>query len=164
MNCVTLLELMIMVRDARARGVPVRLVIETKHPNRRGFDVERRVAAMLADFGWDRPGSPVTVISFSLGAVRQLGFLLPALPRVLLVEHQLGRWSAGRLPEGIKIIGPDLDLIKSDPGFVARAQANGNEVHVWTVNAPDDIRFCRDLGVTGFTTDYPDRVAEILTE
>ena len=52
---VTLLELMIMVRDARALGVPVRLVIETKHPNRRGFAVERRVAAMLADFGWDRP-------------------------------------------------------------------------------------------------------------
>ena len=144
--------------------MPVRLVIETKHPNRRGFDVERRVAAMLADFGWDRSGAPVTVISFSLGAVRQLRFRLPALPRVLLVEHQLGRWSAGRLPEGIKIIGPDLELIKSDPGFVARAQAHGNEVHVWTVNSPDDIRFCRDLGVTGFTTDYPDRVAEILAE
>ena len=70
-------------------------------------------------------------------------------------------WSVAR---GIKIIGPDLELIKSDPGFVARAQAHGNEVHVWTVNATDDIRFCRDLGVTGFTTDYPDRVAEILTE
>ena len=161
---VTLLDLMIMVREARTRGVPVRLVIETKHPNRRGFDVERRVAAMLADFGWDRPGSPVTVISFSLGAVRQLRLLLPALPRVLLVEHQLGRCSTGRLPQGIKIIGPDLDLIRSDPGFVARAQAKGNEVHPWTVNAPEDIRFCRDLGVAGFTTDYPDRVAEILTE
>jgi glycerophosphoryl diester phosphodiesterase len=86
------------------------------------------------------------------------------LPRVLLVEHRLGRWSAGRLPDGIKIIGPDLELIKSDPGFVARARAHGNEVHVWTVNASDDIRFCRDLGVTGFTTDYPDLVAEILAE
>ena len=28
-------------------------------------------------------------------------------------------------------------------------------MHVWTVNEPEDIRFCRDLGVTGFTTDYP---------
>ncbi len=161
---VTLVELMIMVRDARDLGVPVRLVIETKHPNRRGFEVEQRVAAMLADFGWDHSGAPVTVISFSLGAVRQLRSRLPALPRVLLVEHQLGRWTTGRLPAGIKIIGPDVELIKADPRFVSRAQAHGNEVHVWTVNAPDDIRFCRDLGVTGFTTDYPDRVAEILAE
>jgi glycerophosphoryl diester phosphodiesterase len=55
-------------------------------------------------------------------------------------------------------------LIKDDPQFVKRARRKGHDVHVWTVNDPDDIRFCRDLGVTGFTTDYPDRVAAILAE
>ena len=147
---VTLLDLMIMVRDARALGVPVRLVIETKHPNRRGLDVERRVAAMLADFGWDSSGSPVMVISFSPAAVRNprpAAGLAEGCGRVPLL-----RWGNRRLPEGIKIIGPDLELIKTHLGFVARAQAHGNEVHVWTVNAPDDIRFCRDLGVTSRPT------------
>lgn len=33
-----------------------------------------------------------------------------------------------------------LVLLRSDPGFVERARAPGNEVHVWTVNHPDDIR------------------------
>jgi glycerophosphoryl diester phosphodiesterase len=55
-------------------------------------------------------------------------------------------------------------LIKEDPDFVKRSRKKDHQVHVWTVNEPDDIRFCRDLGVTGFTTDYPDRVAAILAE
>ncbi len=61
-------------------------------------------------------------------------------------------------------VAPQLVLLRNDPGFVERARAHGNEVHVWTVNHPDDIRYCRDLGVTGFTSDYPELVAEVLAE
>ena len=74
---VTLRELMIMVRDARQDHVPVSLAIETKHPNDRGREVEERVAAMLAEFGWDHPGAPVRLLSFSVKAVRRFGWLLP---------------------------------------------------------------------------------------
>jgi glycerophosphoryl diester phosphodiesterase len=77
----------------------------------------------------------------------------------LLIEDDLGRWRDGRLPDGVRIVGPDLALIKEDPEFVLGHDTRNHQVHVWTVNEPDDIRFCRDLGVTGFTTDYPDRVA-----
>jgi glycerophosphoryl diester phosphodiesterase len=161
---VTLRELMIMVRDARRDHVPVSLVIETKHPNDRGREVEERVAAMLAEFGWDHPGSPVRLLSFSVKAVRRFGWLLPGLERTLLIEDALGRWRDGRLPDGVRVAGPDLELVKEDPEFVERSVQRGHQVHVWTVNEPDDIRFCRDLGVTGFTTDYPDRVASILNE
>jgi glycerophosphoryl diester phosphodiesterase len=55
-------------------------------------------------------------------------------------------------------------LIREDPEFVTRCRRRDHDVHVWTVNEPEDIRFCRDLGVTGFTTDFPDRVAAILAE
>jgi glycerophosphoryl diester phosphodiesterase len=161
---VTLRELMIMVRDARRDHVPVSLVIETKHPNDRGREVEERVAAMLVEFGWDHPGAPVRLLSFSVKAVRRFGWLLPGLERTLLIEDDLGRWRDGRLPDGVRVVGPDLELIKEDPGFVTRSVQRGHQVHVWTVNEPEDVRFCRDLGVTGFTTDYPDRVAELLSE
>jgi glycerophosphoryl diester phosphodiesterase len=161
---VTLRELMIMVRDARQDHVPVSLVIETKHPNDRGREVEERVAAMLAEFGWNQPGAPVRLISFSVKAVRRFGWLLPGLERTLLIENDLGKWRDGKLPEGVRVAGPDLALIKQDPDFVNRSLQREHEVHVWTVNEPDDVRFCRDLGVTGFTTDYPDRVAAILAE
>jgi glycerophosphoryl diester phosphodiesterase len=161
---ITLRELMIMVRDARDDHVPVGMVIETKHPNDRGRAVEERVAAMLIEFGWDQPDAPVRLLSFSVKALRRFGWLLPGMERTLLIEDDLGRWRDGRLPDGVRIVGPDLALIKEDPGFVERSLQRGHEVHVWTVNEPEDIRFCRDLGVTGFTTDYPDRVAAVLEE
>jgi glycerophosphoryl diester phosphodiesterase len=161
---VTLRELMMMVRDARRDHVPVSLVIETKHPNDRGREVEERVAAMLAEFGWDHPGAPIRLLSFSVKAVRRFGWLLPGLERTLLIEDDLGRWRDGKLPDGVRVVGPDLVLIKEDPEFVERSLHRGHQVHAWTVNEPDDIRFCRDLGVIGFTTDYPDRVAAILAE
>lgn len=160
----TLRELMIMVREARKDHVPVSLVIETKHPNDRGREVEERVAAMLAEFGWNEPGAPVRLMSFSVKAVRRFGWLLPGLDRTLLIEDDLGRWREGKLPDGVQVVGPDLALIKQDPDFVKRSLERGHEVHVWTVNEPDDVRFCRDLGVTGFTTDHPDRVAAILAQ
>ena len=69
---VTLRELMMMVRDARGDHVPVSLVVETKHPNDRGREVEERVAAMLAEFGWNQPGAPVRLLSFSDGTASQL--------------------------------------------------------------------------------------------
>jgi glycerophosphoryl diester phosphodiesterase len=161
---VTLRDLMIMVRDARQDHVPVSLVIETKHPNDRGREVEERVAAMLAEFGWDEPEAPIRLISISVKAIRRFGWLLPGLERTLLIENDLGKWRDGKLPDGVRVAGPDLVLIKEDPDFVNRSLQRGHEVHVWTVNEPDDVRFCRDLGVTGFTTDHPDRVAAILAE
>ena len=156
---VTLEELLAMVAAARRRGVDITLAIETKHPNPRGLEVEARVAAMLGGYGWDRPGSPVRVISFLPQAVARLGELLPDLQRTLLVEVDLAPWASGQLPPGVRIAGPDLALLRTDPGFVARAAAHGNAVHVWTTNQPADIAFCLDLGVLGLTTDHPDRVA-----
>jgi glycerophosphoryl diester phosphodiesterase len=144
--------------------VPVSLAIETKHPNDRGREVEERVAAMLIEFGWEQAGAPVRLLSFSVKAVRRFGWLLPGLERTLLIEDDLGRWRDGRLPDGVQVVGPDLALIKEDPEFVERSLQRGHEVHTWTVNEPEDIRFCRDLGVTGFTTDYPERVVAVLAE
>jgi glycerophosphoryl diester phosphodiesterase len=156
---VTLAELMEMVADARTAGAPVRLTVETKHPNPRGADVELRVAEMLRERGWDRKDAPIQVMSFCPDAVQRLVMLLPCVERSLLIDTDLGEWRDGELPDGVRVVGPDLNLIKADPGFVARAAMRGHEVHVWTVNEPADIAFCRDLGVTGFTTDFPDRVA-----
>ncbi len=102
------------------------------------------------------------VISFDKTAVKRLGRLLPGLERTFLIEQQLGRWANGRLFDGVRVVGPDLRLIREDPGFVARAHARGHRVNVWTVNEPEDIEFCRALGVDGYTTDHPDRVAAML--
>ena len=160
---ITLAELLIMVHEARQRDVDVTLAIETKHPNPRGLDTEDRVAEMLAGYGWDRAGSPVRIISFSMEALIKAGKLLPELERTYLQQFDFGEYETGKLPDGIEAFGPDIAMLKADPDFVARARDNGHEVHPWTLNDPEDIDYALSLGVQGFTTDFPDRVHTRLT-
>ena len=53
-SVLTLRKLLEMVADYDRR---VEVAIETKHPTRYGGLVEKRVAEMLHDFGWDGPGA-----------------------------------------------------------------------------------------------------------
>jgi glycerophosphoryl diester phosphodiesterase len=50
------------------------------------------------------------------------------------------------------------------PRFVRAAGRVGVDVHVWTVNDPDDMVRLLDAGVHGILTDYPDRLAEVIAE
>jgi glycerophosphoryl diester phosphodiesterase len=158
---VTLAELLAMIVAARADGIPVSAVIESKHPNPRGADVENRVVAMLTELGWTGADAPVRLISFSRAAMQRYAELLPDVDRAFLIMTRFGRWQQGTLPPGVDTVGVDVRLLRKDPDFVARARGQGNLVNAWTVNEPADIQFCEDLGIVGFTTDYPDRVQEI---
>ncbi len=160
---VTLAELLTMTAEARAAGVAVTLAIETKHPNPRALDVEDRLAAMLVERGWDTASAPVRLITFDLDSLERLGRLLPALARTLLLRTDLTPWWDATLPD-VAAIGVDLSLLRRDPGFVEHLMEQGHEVHAYTVNHPDDVRFLRDLGVSGFTTDCPPEVRAVLDE
>jgi glycerophosphoryl diester phosphodiesterase len=159
----TLAELLAMTAQARADGVAVSLAIETKHPNPRSLDVEDRLAAMLVECGWHTPGSPVRLITFDLNSLERLDRLLPGLPRTLLLRRDLAPWRAAPLPD-VDAVGIDLALLRRDPGFVEHMLNRGRDVHAYTVNHPDDVRFLRDLGVSGYTTDCPPEVYAVLDE
>src|SRR5690606_26234588 len=160
-SMITLAELLALVHEARQRGIDVTLAIETKHPNPRGLDTEDRVAEMLTGYGWHRAGSPVRIISFSMEALLKIGKLLPELERTYLQQYDFGAWVTGELPDGIEAFGPDIALLRDDPGFVDRAREHGREVHPWTLNEPADIEYALSLGVQGLTTDFPDRVWDL---
>src|SRR4051812_39009626 len=66
---------------------PVEVAIETKHPTRYAGLVERRVADLLRDFGWDARDSPVRLMSFSWTALQRLERLLPDVRLVQLLER-----------------------------------------------------------------------------
>ena len=51
-----------------------------------------------------------------------------------------------------------------DERFLAAAHARGLQVHVWTVDSPDDCAALLDLGVDGVMTDRPRMVKELLQE
>jgi glycerophosphoryl diester phosphodiesterase len=50
------------------------------------------------------------------------------------------------------------------PALVAHAHAHGVQVHVWTINEPDEMARLLGIGVDGIVTDHPARLAALLRE
>ena len=153
----TLRRLLDAVRDA---GRPVRVVIETKHPTRYAGQVERRLAEVLARYGWaHRRGDgppPVRVMSFSQLALVRMRQLAPDVPRVLLVEERIPlRFASGALPRGVEAMGLDVRVLRRHPGYVERLHDRGHQLHVWTVDDLADVDLCVGLGVDAIITNRP---------
>ena len=159
----TLRKLLEAVADYDRR---VEVAIETKHPTRYGGLVERRVAEMLHDFGWDvarngEPG-PARVMSFSHTALQRMERLAPGVRLVQLIERS-SYWPLLRrvLGEGW-VIGPGIDLLAQHRRLAEQIRATGRDVHVWTVNAEPQLRLCQELGVEAIITDRPAYMLELL--
>ena len=155
----TLRTLLRLVADARPG---VQLAIETKHPTRYGGLVERRLVEVLDAFGWARPAperpSPVRVMSFSLLALRRMRQLAPALPLVYLADRMPSLLRDGSLPRGVDAAGIGVNLLRAQPDLPHRLHQRGHQVHVWTVDEPDDVRRCLDAGVEVIITNRPRHV------
>ncbi|MGN6089388.1 MAG: glycerophosphodiester phosphodiesterase, partial [Actinomycetales bacterium] len=153
------------VADAPRR---VEVAIETKHPTRYAGLVERRLVELLDRFGWahsrsgDAAATPVRVMSFSQLSLRRIRLLAPSLPTVLLMERTPVRFWDGSLPLGTRIAGPGMDVVRAHPRYVARVHRQGNQVHVWTVDAPADVELCLELGVDAIITNRPNAVRALL--
>jgi glycerophosphoryl diester phosphodiesterase len=155
----TLDRLLSTLRDA---GRPMQLLIETKHPNRYGGAVELALVNMLRRYGLDRPkqDSPVqvTVMSFSVLAVRRMRSFLPRLPAAMLLE--VAPPGLRRLPFGVAIGGPSFRLVRNHPELVDRLHRHGHQVYVWTVNEPDELELVLAGRVEGIITDRPGYVLD----
>jgi glycerophosphoryl diester phosphodiesterase len=148
----TLRTLLETVRDYDRR---VELAIETKHPTRYGGLIERRLAEMLAEFGWDRPGAPVRVMSFSYTALQRMERLVPGVQLVQLVDHAHYWPTLRRFVSPEWIVGPGIAELRDHPRFGRRLRADGRRLHVWTVNKDADLDLCLELGVEAVITDKP---------
>lgn len=145
---------------------PIQLAIETKHPTRYAGWVEQAVVAQLRRFGLASPprdgSSPVRVMSFSEQAIRRMRQLAPAIPTVFLMDRVPIRMRGGVLPFGSRIAGPDLEILKEHPGYVRRAHGMGHQVHVWTVDTAEDLRYCQQLQVEAVITNRPGDLRALL--
>lgn len=158
-NRSTVLTLDTLLGLACDTGRRVELAIETKHPTRYAGLVERSLVGLLRRHGMaaphddDRPHA--AVMSFSWLGLRRVRALAPRLPTGLLMERVPLRFRDGSLPVGVSIAGPSIALVRTDPSYVRRAQAQGHRVYVWTVNETDDVRRCHDAGADAVITDRP---------
>ena len=73
-----------------------------------------------------------------------------------------GKVSALQVPHR-RGLGP-LRLTVADRGLVRKAHAAGKEVHVWTVDDPQEMRELLDRGVDGLMTDRTDLLRDLLAE
>ncbi|MET8814600.1 glycerophosphodiester phosphodiesterase [Streptomyces sp. NPDC004549] len=155
-SVLTLERLLELVADA---GRPVQLAIETKHPTRWAGQVEERLLTLLKRFALDAPehpaDSPVRVMSFSARSLHRVRAAAPNLPTVYLAQFVSPRLRDGRLPEGVGIAGPSIRILRSHPAYVERLKDAGHQVHVWTVNEPEDVDLCVRLGVDAIITNRP---------
>src|SRR3954471_22011869 len=134
----------------------VRLAIETKHPHRpietnppprHTRKVEEALVACLRRYGLLGNGRPVEwagkpavrMMSFSQLAVRRMADLAPGVPTVQLIGKRLRAVRRELLSGSATSLGPSISVLRSDPDFVADAQAAGKEVLVWTVNRTSDM-------------------------
>jgi glycerophosphoryl diester phosphodiesterase len=141
-------------------GRPLELAVETKHPSRHGGVVERAVADVLAEFGWLRPApGPVSVrvMSFSRLALLRMHRLAPGLELVRLMNR---RWPPylGVFPPGVGVVGIGVRTLRGRPALVRRLVRRGLRLHVWTVDDPDDLPRCRELGAEAVITDQPEEL------
>ncbi|MFB9461345.1 glycerophosphodiester phosphodiesterase [Streptomyces cinereospinus] len=155
-SVLTLERLLALVADAGRR---VELAIETKHPTRWAGQVEERLLMLLKRFGLDAPASPeesaVRVMSFSARSLQRVRAASPTLPTVCLMQFVSPRLRDGRLPTGVRIAGPSIRIVRNHPTYVERLKRAGHQVHVWTVNEPEDVDLCVDLGIDAIITNRP---------
>jgi glycerophosphoryl diester phosphodiesterase len=155
----TLRKLMETVADLGRR---VELAIETKHPTRYGGLVERRLVELLAEFGWDRTGSPVRIMSFSWTALQRAHRLAPELDYVMLIDKPLVWPMVRRAIEPGWVLGPGIDLLTDNPVLARRLARTGRRIHVWTVNTEAQLKTCLDLGVEAVISDKPAYMLDLL--
>lgn len=119
------------------------------------FSDERRLAALAAAEAAGAAQRPATSPG-SATVARLLAAL--ALRRNRRVRALLDGLDALQIPERQ---GPVRVVT---PGLVRAAHAAGVEVHVWTVNAEDDMARLLDAGVDGLVTDRADAALALVNE
>ncbi len=155
----TLRKLLETVADYDRR---VEVAIETKHPTRFGGLVEKRLVEMLRDFGWETPGSPVRVMSFSFTALQRVERLAPDVARVQLIDKPAAWPMLRRVVGSDTIMGPGITLLREHPRIVESMRRGDRAVHVWTVNTEPDLDLCLKMGVRAVITDRPAYILDLL--
>jgi glycerophosphoryl diester phosphodiesterase len=72
-----------------------------------------------------------------------------------------------KMPEDIDVFTANVDVLSVNyklinKDFITKAHANNKEVHVYTVNEPDEMKRLIHLGVDSIITDRPDILVEVL--
>jgi glycerophosphoryl diester phosphodiesterase len=137
---------------------------------------DRPAAAALSTFlgerdAWQRvivsSFSPATLRTFrrlSRGQARTGAHPLEVAAYVVLPSARLARLLTPGRPVALQVPHKRGALTIAGRGLIDRAHANGLQVHVWTIDDPDEMRMLLDRGVDGLMTDRTDLLKDVLVQ
>ncbi|MBW3537486.1 MAG: glycerophosphodiester phosphodiesterase [Actinobacteria bacterium] len=109
----------------------------------------------------DASAAPVVVQSFDPSSLTFINELTnDGVPTALLTPGP----GPDALPPGVDIAAPNYRALLADPAYVERRHAQGNEVHTYTVDEPDQIRRLIEVGVDAIFTNRPGLLRQILSD
>ena len=140
-------------------GKSLTLTIETKHITKHHGLLEHKLNELLTEFKLNanhHERVKIVLMSFNPLAVLRFSKLNPLIPRVQLKEKNYPLLHLYPNPGNPEIVGPGIELLTKNPSLITRFKEQGKKIFVWTVNSPQDMRFCLERGIDAIITNYPD--------
>ena len=140
-------------------GKTLTLTIETKHLTKHHGLLEHKLNDLLTEFNLNASQHErvkIVLMSFNPLAVLRFSKLNPLIPRVQLKEKSYPFLHLYPNPGNPEIVGPGIELLTQNPSLITKFKEQGKKIFVWTVNSPQDMRFCLERGIDAIITNYPD--------
>ena len=140
-------------------GKILTLTIETKHLTKHHGLLEHKLNDLLTEFNLNanqHERVKIVLMSFNPLAVLRFSKLNPLIPRVQLKEKSYPFLHLYPNPGNPEIVGPGIELLLKRPDLITKFKDQGKKIFVWTVNSPQDMRFCLERGIDAIITNYPD--------
>ena len=140
-------------------GKSLTLTIETKHLTKHHGLLEHKLNELLTEYNLNKNQHDrvkIVLMSFNPLAVLRFSKLNPLIPRVQLKEKGYPFLHLYPNPGNPEIVGPGIELLTKNPSLITRFKEQGKKIFVWTVNSPQDMRFCLERGIDAIITNYPD--------
>ena len=140
-------------------GKSLTLTIETKHVTKHHGLLEHKLNELLTEFKMNanqHERVKIVLMSFNPLAVLRFSKLNTLIPRVQLKERSYPFLHLYPNPGSPEIVGPGIELLLKRPDLITKFKDQGKKIFVWTVNSPQDMRFCLEQGIDAIITNYPD--------
>lgn len=144
---------------AQAQKLNTRLVLELKTHDSRKREVAaiKKVLKLANKYGLE---DRLDYIVFSKDAFKEFIKLAPKANKVYFLNGDY-------VPAQIKYakgagIDYSLKVMKKHPEWINECHNKGLEVNVWTVNEPEDMKWCIEQGVDYITTNDPEGLQKLL--
>lgn len=151
-----------------AFGEDANYYIETKNPDESPHMVKNLISTLDKHelLGDDLPDGQVIIQSFSPDSLKEVHEKDPSIPLIQLITYEdEARISSDELDEIAAYavgIGANYDYLSEE--YVQQVRDAELLMHPYTVNEKADMKRLIEWGATGFFTNYPDRLHDVINE